>query len=261
MYDDYEGFIKNALETETMENINFKSNCNYVSILEHVTFEQGNAYIKHIKELFPNISFLNIFEFVKINDKYGFPKKENFIFSEDQILFCSATSLRYVFHSLIILKHYEEKNSCKNVVEVGCGYGGLFLAICYFSNLLNVKIDNYFLIDLPEICKLIKKYLEMHKDTINIDYSLHSAYNYGVDINKTNLFFISNYCFTEISNEHRNKYIETLFPKISNGFIVWQTVFNYPINNVSIIIKNTKIIAEELPQTCSEDYKNYFVYF
>ena len=259
MYDAYETCIKNALETDTIEN--FKSNCNYVSILEHVTFEQGNEYIKYIKEFFPNISFSNISEFVEINDKYGVPRKEEFKFSERKTLNCSATSLRYVFHSLLILKHYEDKKSCKNIVEVGCGYGGLFLAICYFSKLLNVNIENYFFIDLPEICGLIKKYLEINKETINIDYTIHSSYNYGVDINKSELFFISNYCFTEISNEHRNKYIDTLFPKISSGFIVWQTCFNLPIENVGIINNNEKIIKEELPQTAFEFFKNYFVYF
>ena len=67
--------------------------------------------------------------------------------------------------------------------------------------------------------------------------------------------------FTEISNEHRNKYLETLFPKISNGFILWQTCFNFPIENVGLINNNAKSIAEEVPQTSPEPFKNYFVYF
>jgi hypothetical protein len=261
MYENYESFIKSVLENDNLENVNFKSNTNYNAILEHVSFEQGRDYIKYIKLLFPNISFNNVVEFVAINDKYGYPKKEKFAFSDGQTLICSPTSLRYVFHSLLILQHYKNKNSCKNVVEVGCGYGGLFLAMCYFSKLLNINIDTYSFIDLPEICELIKKYLEINSETINISYSIHSAYNYGADIDKTDLFFISNYCFTEISNEHRNKYIEILFPKISNGFILWQTCFNFPIENAGLINNNAKNIAEEIPQTAPVAFKNYFVYF
>jgi len=147
------------------------------------------------------------------------------------------------------------------MVEVGCGYGGLFLAICYFSKLFNIKIDHYCFIDLPQVSALIKNYLELHNESINIEYSIHSAYNYGADINQTDLFLISNYCFTEISSEYRNKYIETLFPKISNGFIIWQTIFNCPIEDTSKINKTIEKVVEEIPQTASQERKNYFVYF
>jgi len=260
MYKSYEDFVA-SITRDNIEHVNFKSNNNYNSILEHVSFDNGNKYINYIKQFFPKITYNNVLEFVSINDKYGVPKKETFVFSEGQILFCSSTSLRYIFHSMIILRYYEDKSSCKNVVEVGCGYGGLFLAICYFSKLFNTKIDHYCFIDLPQVGELIKNYLELHTESINIEYSIHSAYNYGDDINQTDLFLISNYCFTEISNEYRNKYIQTLFPKISNGFIIWQTIFNCPIEDTSKINKTIEKVVEEVPQTASQERKNYFVYF
>ena len=116
---------------------------------------------------------------------------------DNKQIVCSPTSLRYVLHSLLILK-YIKGTSTRKIVEVGCGYGGLFLGINYFSKILNITIDNYYFIDLPEICGLIKNYLELHKGDININYAIHTADNYGADIDETNLFFISNYCFTEI---------------------------------------------------------------
>ena len=260
MYESYLDFIKSILNYN-MEHVNFKSNSIYNYVLEHVDYDYGNKYIKCIRQFFPKVTYNNILEFVSINDKYGVPKKETFKFSEEKLLVCSPTSLRYIFHSMIILRYYEFKSSCKNMVEVGCGYGGLFLAICYFSKLFNIKVDHYCFIDFPEVGRLIKNYLELHKESINIKYSIHSAYNYGGDIDKNNLFLISNYCFTEISNEYRNKYIETLFPKISNGFIIWQTCFNYPIEDTNKINKNIEKVVEEVPQSKSIEYKNYFVYF
>lgn len=261
MYNNYTDFISSIIKKESISDINFKSTSDYNSILEHVTFDDGNRYIKYIKQFFPKITYNHVLEFVSINDKYGIPKKDHFTFSDGELLFCSSTSLRYIFHSMIILRYYEHKILCKNIVEVGCGYGGLFLGICYFSKVFNIEIENYYFIDLPEICGLIKKYLELHKDLINIKYSIHSAYNYGSDIDNNNLFFISNYCFTEILSEYRNKYIETLFPKISHGFIIWQTIFNVPIENVNMINKKPEKIVEEIPQTASKEKKNYFVYF
>ena len=123
-----------------------------------------------------------------------------------------------------------------------------------------MEINKYYFIDLPEVTKLIKRHLELHNDNININYEIVSAYNYGTDINDTDLFFISNYCFTEIEEIHRINYIEHLFPKIKNGFITWQTVFNVPIKNVNIIKKVIKYITEEYPQTATIRNKNYYVY-
>ena len=260
MYSSYQNSVNNILKSN---DLNFKSNKSYNSILEHVSFEQGKEYISLIIEIinedFKEITFENINDYLLMNDKYGNPKKEIFFYNNEQII-CSPTSLRYIFHSLIILKYLKDISN-KKMVEVGCGYGGLFLAINHFSKILNIVIDNYYFIDLPEICGLIKNYLELHKNIIDINFSIHSAYDYGLDINENNLFFISNYCFTEIEEIYRNNYIKHLFPKILNGFIIWQTVFNLPINNVNIIGKKIKQIVEEYPQTATIEKKNYYVYF
>jgi hypothetical protein len=259
MYEKYLEYILEITKSD-ISNINFKCNLNYNSILEHVSYEQGKEYISNIVTFFPDIKFENIEEFVTINDKFGNPNKYEFNYLNN-CLICSPTSLRYVFHSLIILKYYENRNVSKNIVEVGCGYGGLFLSICYFSKLLSIQINHYYLIDLPEIGCLIQKYLELHNLNANISYSVHSAYDYGKDILNNNLFLISNYCFTEISNEKREKYISTLFPKVNSGFIIWQTIFSLPITNLNIIKKNIIKIEEECPQTATVKEPNYFVYF
>lgn len=260
MYSEYQKSVNDIIKSK---DLNFKSNKVYNSILEHVSYEQGTKYIYLIigivNEEFKEITFENINDYLLINDKYGNPKKETFNYNNTQI-FCSPTSLRYILHSLLILKHAKSITNNK-FVEVGCGYGGLFLAINHFSKILNIPIENYYFIDLPEICDLIKNYIELHKNDITINYSIHKANNYGLDINDTNLFFISNYCFTEINEINRNNYIKYLFPKILNGFITWQTIFNLPINNVNIIGKNIKHIEEEYPQTATISKKNYYVYF
>lgn len=256
MYSSYASFIENLNSTN---DFNFKSNGRYNSILEHVSYNQGKEYLNLITEMFPEITLNQINDYLLLNDKFGSPKKETFIYNNVTII-CSPTSLRYVLHSLIILAHFKDAKLDK-IVEVGCGYGGLFLAINYFSKLLDIQINKYYLIDLPEICELIKKYNNMNSNDIHIDYSILSSYNYGEEIDKNELFFISNYCFTEIEDSHRNNYITHLFPKVKNGFIIWQTIFNLPIKNVNMIGKSVLKIKEETPQTATQEYKNYYVYF
>lgn len=256
MYTSYLNFLKD----DKFDINNFKSNHNYTPILEHVSLLFGVQYLQLIKKEFPNVSDESICEFIQLNDKIGNPKK----YKINKQISGSPTSLRYIYHALIILDYYKQ-TGCKNMVEVGCGYGGLFLAINYFSKLLKIEIENYHLVDLPEVCSLIEKYLSLHHQVNDIKYTLHSANDYGSDVNDQNLFFISNYCYTEIEKVHNEQYTSILLPKTQNGFIVWQDGGGGDVAN-SIEqcdkITNKKILnrVEERPQT-NTAYKNYFVYF
>ena len=258
MYDSYLRYLQN-INLDNIKNLNFKNNPEYNNILEHVSREQGEYYLNLIRQDFGDITFKQIIDFSSINDKYGEPKKETYIYVNKEEVKSSPTSIRYIYHALLILKHYKD-NTSSEIVEVGCGYGGLFLAICFFSRILDIKIDKYYFIDLPPVCNLINSYLLINKDHISINYEIHNSNDYVNKISKNNLFFISNYCFTEIKDECRNNYIEYLLPNVSCGFIIWQTVFGFNIENAYKILK-VKYIKEELPQTASKENKNYFVYF
>jgi hypothetical protein len=258
MYSNYVDFIKN-INNQNYENFDFKSNNNYTEILEHVSIYQGAHYLHLIQNEFTNITEKHIIDYININDMYGFPNKTIYQLKNTSVISCSPTSLRYIYHALLILNHYKT-TSTNDIVEVGCGYGGLFLAICFFSKILNIKINKYYFIDLPDVCNLIKYYLLLNKKHVTIEYELHESNTIGQNIDNNNLFFISNYCFTEIAEIHRNNYINYLFPKCKNGFISWQTIFGYNIQHAVELFKNCYII-EEKPQTATETNKNYFVMF
>ena len=148
IYNNYQSFLQKNIDIH-----NFKSNNTYQQILEHVTTDYGNKYLDLILDEFPQIDFSILHKFCIINDLYGKPIKYNFIKNNHKIN-CSPTSLRYIYHALIILKYLKTTN-CKNIVEVGCGYGGLCLAINYFMNIFDIEITNYHIIDLEEPLNLI----------------------------------------------------------------------------------------------------------
>jgi len=258
MYNSYLDFIKN-IKKENIQTEGFKSNSNYQSILEHVSKDDGEKYLYLIEKEFDNLNFSNIKEYLNLNDAYGLPILFEYKNKNEEIFHCSSTSLRYTYHALIILQNYKNSKR-KTIVEVGCGYGGLFLALWYFSKLLNIEIEHYYFIDLEPVGKLISFYLDLHKTNISIKYSICSAALYGSDIEDTNLFLISNYCFTEIESIHRNNYIKNLIPKCKSGFIIWQTVFGYDISEANSFL-NVKSVEEERPQTSSKNTKNYFLHF
>jgi hypothetical protein len=261
IYKNYCNSIKNIYHNEIN---NFKKILNN-GILENVSYKLGSEYLNLIESEFININYNDIFDFIKLNDKNGNPETYNYIFMNKNIN-CSPSTLRYIYHSLVILDYYN-KTECKNIIELGCGYGGLCLAINFFSKLLNIEINNYNIIDLSESYSLINNYLDLNKSNIHCNINYHLSHTYGENIKDNLLFFISNYCYTEIEYYHNLMYSKILLPKTINGFIIWQNGGNngiYPITESNKITqKNIINICEEKPQTDSgyDIYKNYFVYF
>jgi hypothetical protein len=262
MYRKYELFLNN-INRNNIKETNFKNNKDYNSILEHVSVEHGYEYLKLIESEFGDIELSHIIEFARMNDNYGGTIKVEFVSKNGTIVECSPTSLRYIYHALLILTDYKKtilEGINIPIVEVGCGYGGLFLSINYFSKILGVDIKKYYLIDIDIVGNLIKLYLEINKEMIHIDYEILSASLYGSDINESELYFISNYCFTEIDEGNRQSYINLLLNRCIHGFITWQTVFGYTLDYAFHILRKIPKIEEEKPQTSYTD-KNYFVRF
>jgi hypothetical protein len=241
MYANYIQYIKYICAQKDLSN--FKSNNNYRDILEHVSSEQGQLYLDCILSN-TNLSMSDIKNFCNKNDSIGSPLKT--LYGD---LFVSPTSLRYIYHSHLIFEHI--KNLSLNnidIVEVGCGYGGLCLAINFFKEKYGIGVNSYKLIDLKEAINLQKIYLSM-VDISNIEYI--DSDTFGKDIKDSNMFLISNYCFSEISDDLQKMYIQLLFPKVSHGFMAWNHINTY---NFGFAFRE----ADEVPKTGS---MNKYIYF
>lgn len=117
------------------------------------------------------------------------------------------------------------------------------------------------MIDLPEPNTLISFYTNHHKETIKTPYELHEAEKYGSTVPSGKLFFISNYCYTEIDTEYKEKYYSNILKRADNGFIIWQTCY-FDREYMKQIIKNPNRLALENPQTCFNEQKpNYYLFF
>ena len=196
----------------------FKSNRSYTDILEHVNQDQGKQYLSYIYEK-SNITSDEIVSFCKLNDSLGNPSIVEF----NSRIKASPTSLRYILHAHLILNHMISLNlSSIDLIEIGGGYGGLCLALDYFSSKYNIKIDSYTIIDLESALNLQNLYLSTINPSIRVKYI--NASTYGASMSNNNLFLVSNYCFSEISKEYQMKYIKILFPKVSHGFMAWNAI-------------------------------------
>jgi len=130
----------------------FKKNESYRPILEGGPKLLFDTYLNHIREHNNLDVFMNNLEKFRINDELGDPD----LYSDPQIGQFSPTTLKFAFNTIDILefiKDHSDINSIKNIVEIGGGYGGLCLILSGF-----IQFDTYTLIDLPEVCKLVKTY-------------------------------------------------------------------------------------------------------
>jgi len=242
-YRTYQNAISSCLNQDNMGN--FKSNPSYTEILEHVSHQDGVNYYNLIKSEF-SLSDDVILNFCTLNDSIGTPTKYAIPGLNERV---SPTSLRYVYHACLILDYIRSLKLVRvNIVEVGAGYGGLALCMNYFNT--NNVIESYSCVDLPEAGRLQATYLS--KFSVNFPLKFVDSSTYGSTVEGENLFLISNYCFSEISPQHRNGYSVTLIPKIKHGFMAWNFI------NVYDFGKTLTHVEDERPQTGNT---NKFVYF
>jgi hypothetical protein len=243
MYDEYTKVVQaSLLDFQDPNRLGFKSNREYNRILEHVSAEEGLDYLDHIRAEFGSL-INKALDFCKMNDQYGKPH----VYSYDRFGNVSPTSLRYVFHSLLILKYLKELGRSEyDIVEVAVGYGGLCLALHYFAPEFGIKINSYHLADLKPVMTLAKSYLNL--------FSIKAETADENSLIPMNAFFISNYGFGEFSEEWREFYRQTVLSECSHGFLVFN---NPPCDPATALGKAITRIEPERPRTGD----NRFVYF
>jgi hypothetical protein len=255
MYSNYLKYIEGIIDDDD-ESMTFKSNPEYNIVLENVTKNSGTDYLILIEQEFPEVSFQSIRSFININDKYGGSMKSIFTTTSMKLLYCSPTNFRYIYHALLILKKIKDEQLTE-IVELGSGYGGLCLAIQFFSKLLDISIKNYTMVELNEPARLIQKYMNMHIEHLHIPLTIVDDKLDGYE-KGDNQLFVSNYCFTAINQTYRKIYIDTIIKDSESGFIVWQTCFGQTKESANLLLKKLDIF-EEKPQTAPLYAKNLFV--
>ena len=230
----YLNIIEEAISNEEVFNI-FRSDQRYGDILEHISDDLAKEYYSKLRE---ELSHKDIVSYCKSIKNIGSPSLK--YFEKDEL---NPTTLRYINIALDLNKKFPD-DSFKNIIELGAGFGGQALILDKIY-----KINNYTFIDLPQVNKLIKKFINLHKYGFKAHFS-------EIEIFTDNLkydLFLSNYAFSELP---RNLQIEAANKIISKSNCGYMIVNNF--NNVSFrylskrgyskFIKNLSI-HEEIPES------------
>lgn len=223
---------------------NFKRNNIYREILEHVTKDEGQKYLKILQSRKDGI-LEKARNSVLVSDKLGNPIKFNYDGYESPF---SPTTLRYVKVASDLA--YLFGKNLGNIVEIGCGYGGQALVN---DQLLNVK--SFKLFDLPFVNKLIERYLD--------NQVLNGVYKTAViddELKVQNDLVISNYAFSEMPKALQKIYIDKILSQSRKGYLIMnsgisgsRSIGKYSIEELRVLLPNFEIFEEE-PLTSIHNY-------
>ena len=188
----------------------FKSHPAYRHVLEHVSFEEGQQYLKEI-----DIDYVDKLKEIKQNDAIGKPQTYDY----PSIGNISPTTIRYVKNTSDIINKFG--TSFDSIVEIGGGYGGLCKVLSSF-----IKFEQYLLLDLEECNLLSRKYLS-HFNLPTLSYRSEEI----DEIDENFDLLISNYAFSECHKEVQQDYIER-FIKKSNNFYIMHNNFHLELGTI-----------------------------
>jgi hypothetical protein len=198
----YLGAVKEAVRNYAAFT-KFKRNPHYRAILEHVSPEQGQAYLEIIREQTPEL--LREIDKFKINDLVGSP----FVHDYPDIGTISPTTLRYIKVASDLQKIFGDLPQAR-IAEIGVGYGGQ----CLVYDLVG-RFSQYHLYDLPPVLELASQYLECHL--------LRGAYRTSTlnrnDGAESYDLVISNYAFSELPAALELRYIEKICSCSQRGYL------------------------------------------
>jgi len=211
---------------------NFRRNPVYNEILEHVSEEQGKAYLELISrdpEMFGAMARF------RTNDDFGNPRT----FEYSSVGSISPSTLRYVKVLADLKAHFKTLDHF-DICEIGVGYGGQ----CRIINAW-FKPATYTLVDIPPALALARRYLE--KYTIPSALScraMNELAHQDCDL------VISNYAFTELPRSLQDVYLEKVILRSARGYMTYNEItpveFNsYKAHDLLRMIPGAERIDEE----------------
>lgn len=178
----------------------------YTAILEHVTPEQGTAYLAKLSHRPELIAALPRFA---RNDEPGNPRLHDFP-PHGRL---SPTTLRYVKVLCDLLDRFGPMDDL-SICEIGVGYGGQCRVIGEWS-----RPAEYCLVDLRPALGLAERFLDHFVLPMTIDLrTLNTLRPRDWDL------VISNYAITEMPREVQDAYMERVVMRARRGYLTFNRI-------------------------------------
>ena len=212
----------------------FRSCASIIDVLDHVTINQGNAYIRFIESRNSSLLDKSALKVLRSIDSIGRP----LTWKLSSIGSISPTMIRYAKVYGDLERLFGPISSFK-VAEVGIGFGGQTAVTAAFGG-----VNDFYLYDLPVVLNLAEKFLGSAgvKATLNLKDGRNPE-SCVPDL------FISNYAFSEISKDVQDRYLGNVILNSPRGYITWnnsaeEKLSGYSLAELVRIIPNSQILPE-----------------
>lgn len=234
-YADYRQIVEGAATDDHVFET-FRSHPQYFPILEHVSRDQGRAYLEIIEKR-QNLP-VGWAQLCRQLNEVGNPQKHTYPF----IGRFSPTLLRYL-KVLSDLELLFGPLKGLRYVEIGIGFGGQAAVLDLFG-----KVDEVHLYDLPPVLALAEKFLSRVSSSASrllLDGTNPSAAR-PADL------LVSNYAFSELTRAVQLSYLEKVIVKAARGYITWNSLSRDGLNPAELLelIPGSKLL-EEQPRTAT----------
>lgn len=217
-YDAYLDAVRVAI-TQEPKDWTFKSDPGYRTVLEHVSPGHGGALLMWARAAEPELHTSLIEQAAQDNDSLGTP-----------ITFdgYSPSNWRYLAHAIRVWQHIDSLGWSEiDIIELGGGYGGLALYVDALRYFYRTSLQNYTIVDLPEVAELQQRYVAAVG--IPAVHAINGLDTTAIDRVRARLFYapavvVSAYAFSEFDQETRDWYAERLIRHCDHGIIWW----NFP---------------------------------
>lgn len=222
IYGWYRQSIRAAIQQKP-EEWTFKSDEGYRQVLEHVSKDQGTAFLDWSHAAQPNLDWDKVVRIATLNDSFGKPIQ----FDYPGLGMFSPSNWRYLCHALKVWRHIDSLGLDNvDIIELGGGYGGLALWVRGLAAGRDVRLGTYSLVDLPEAailqgqftaaCSLRSVWTANGLEAEGLARALRPPGHTGVP-----RILVSAYAFSEFDQETRDWYAEGLIRHCEHGLIVW----------------------------------------
>ena len=233
----YVDIVKKAVEDDEIFK-NFRSEKSYKDILEHVNEELAKKYYANLREFITHKEILNL-----CNSISNIGNPDYIEINSDRF---NPTSLRYVNVALDIKNKFPGRNF-ETITEIGPGYGGQALIL---ENFFDIK--EYRFVDLPDVNRLIKKFINLHNFKFKSSFSTIDKFN---EDTKSDLF-ISNYAFSELPKKIQKLSIKKIIYNSKSGYMIVNNFYNF-----SFKFMNIKQYQKNIPGLCiHEEVPNSYIF-
>ena len=211
----------------------------YNKVLEHITRDQGEAYLAIIEKAVEKDSgLLDDIDRFKENDRVGKPR----VYAYPSIGEISPTTLRYIKVLMDLKERFSSLDGFR-VCEIGVGYGGL----CRIVD-SSFAVKTYCLVDLKPVLLLAQRYLEHFIIRSMLEYKTMNE----MEPREFDLV-ISNYAFSELPRSIQDVYMEKAILRAKRGYITYNEILppeveTYHRDELVDMIPGARIL-DEVPLT------------